>query len=84
MTDLPTVLENRLVLRLGNNPALGQPEMAHRARPLTLICRWQGARGLLKGNVMLLTRFRGDQVFGLTFTEDERFNYLVIPRCRLA
>ena len=33
MTDLPTVLENRLVLRLGNNPALGQPEMAHRARP---------------------------------------------------
>jgi len=34
MTDLPTVLGNRLVLRLGNNPALGQPEMAHCARPL--------------------------------------------------
>lgn len=34
MTDLPTILGNRLVLRLGNNPALGQPEMAHCARPL--------------------------------------------------
>jgi hypothetical protein len=29
---------------------------------------------------MLLTRFRGDQVFGLTFTEDERFNYLVLKK----
>jgi hypothetical protein len=49
MTDLPTVLENRLVLRLGNNPALGQPEMAHRARPLTLICRWQGSARASEG-----------------------------------
>ena len=49
MTDLPTVLGNRLVLRLGNNPALGQPEMTHRARPLM-------------------------------FTEDERFNYLVLKK----